>query len=157
VKLLANAHPLNGVQRLLLTVWVGGMWAIGYLAVPILFAALDSRIQAGAIAGVMFTRLAWIGLACGAVILLLQWRAGGRGLPRIALGCVLAMLVITAIGEFGVGPQMAALKAQVVPGAEMADALRARFGMWHGVSSSLFLLASMLGALAVWRALPPLR
>jgi len=154
VKLLANAHPLNGLQRLLLTVWVGGMWAIGYVVAPVLFSAIESRMQAGAIAGILFTILSWIGLGCGALILVLQWRAGARGISRVAVMSVMAMLVITAIGQFGIQPVMADLKTLVTPGTEMSGALRERFGMWHGISSVLFLCSSVLGALAVWRSGP---
>ena len=33
-------------QRILLTAWVGGLWAIGYIAAPTLFATLDDRAMA---------------------------------------------------------------------------------------------------------------
>ncbi|QID18155.1 DUF4149 domain-containing protein [Nitrogeniibacter mangrovi] len=148
------AHRLNGVQRVLLALWVGGMWAIGYLAAPVLFASLDSRMQAGAIAGILFSRLAWFGLVSGVVILGLQWRAGAAGLTRVALWCVGLMLIITAVGQFGIQPIMAGLKAQVAPGAQMSGAVRADFGMWHGISSSLFLVCSLLGVVALWRTTP---
>lgn len=157
MKLLATTDPLNGLQRLLLSAWVGGMWAIGYVVAPVLFSALDSRIQAGAIAGTLFMILSWVGLTCGALILLLQWRAGTRGMARVAVLCVMLMLLITAIGEFGIQPIMADLKTLVAPGAEMSGAVRERFGMWHGISSSLFLCSSVLGALAIWRSTPPSR
>jgi len=147
-------HPLNGLQRLLLTVWVGAMWSIGYMVAPVLFAAIESRMQAGAIAGTLFTAVSWIGFVCGGLILLIQWRAGQRGLGRIAVSCIVTMLVVTSIGQFGLQPMMADLKAQVPVGTEMNGALRSQFGMLHGLSSSLFLLVSLLGALAVWRAAP---
>jgi hypothetical protein len=38
-----------------LTLWVGGFWAIGYLAAPMLFYNLDDRMLAGMLAGKMFT------------------------------------------------------------------------------------------------------
>lgn len=148
----AIAHPSAGLQRLLLTLWVGAMWAIGYLAAPVLFGQLDSRMQAGAIAGILFTRVSWIGLVSGALILLLQLRSGRAGLDRIGVGCVLVMLVITAVGQFGIQPVMEGLKAQAGVGVEMSGALRERFALWHGVSSSLYLLASLFGALAIWRS-----
>ena len=33
-------------ERLLLTLWVGSLWAIGYLAVPLAFATLDTQVAA---------------------------------------------------------------------------------------------------------------
>ncbi|WP_230968970.1 DUF4149 domain-containing protein [Nitrogeniibacter aestuarii] len=154
MKLFRIAHPLNGVQRLLLTVWVGAMWAIGYVAAPVLFAAIESRMQAGAIAGTLFSIVSWIGFLCGGLILLVQWRARHRGLSRVALSCIVAMLIITGVGQFGLQPMMADIKAQFPAGVEMSGELRSRFGALHGISSTLFLIASMLGALAVWRSAP---
>jgi len=154
VKLLRIAHPLNGLQRLLLTVWVGAMWAVGYLVAPVLFAAIESRMQAGAIAGILFTAVSWIGFVCGGLILLIQWRAGDRGLSGAAVVCIVAMLVMTSIGQFGLQPLMADIKTQFPAGVEMSGELRSRFGMLHGISSSLFLIASVLGALAIWRSAP---
>ena len=52
------------------TLWVGALWAIGYLAAPILFYHLPDRQLAGSLAGEMFTFVAYIGMACGAYLLL---------------------------------------------------------------------------------------
>ncbi len=157
MRLLALANSVSGIQRLLLTAWVGGMWAIGYLATPVLFASLDDRMLAGALAGQLFTKLSWVGLVCGVLILLLQWRAKAARLPRIVVGCIVLMLAITVVGQFVIQPIMVNLKAQAGPGVVMAGAVRERFGMWHGISSVLFLCCSVLGALAVWRAVPSTR
>src|SRR5574340_1194642 len=52
-----------------ITLWVGGLWAIGYLAAPALFSALSDRALAGQLAGRMFTLLAWAGMGCGAYLI----------------------------------------------------------------------------------------
>ncbi|HEY9151095.1 MAG TPA: DUF4149 domain-containing protein, partial [Gammaproteobacteria bacterium] len=54
-------------ERILLTLWVGGLWAIGFIAAPILFAVLEDRTLAGTLAGEMFRALAWLGLVCGSL------------------------------------------------------------------------------------------
>ena len=41
-------------ERLLLTLWIGALWSIGYLAVPMAFANLDVTI-AGDYAGKLFS------------------------------------------------------------------------------------------------------
>ena len=38
-------------ERFLLTLWVGGLWIIGYLVTPVLFKTLDNRQLAGELAG----------------------------------------------------------------------------------------------------------
>ena len=34
-----------------ITLWVGGLWAIGYIAAPVLFSSLGDRQLAGVVAG----------------------------------------------------------------------------------------------------------
>ncbi|MCB1960534.1 MAG: DUF4149 domain-containing protein [Rhodocyclaceae bacterium] len=144
--------PVAALQRVLLTAWVGALWAIGYLAVPVLFAGLDDRMQAGALAGKMFGAVGWLGVGCAIVVLVMQWMSRGHGLPVRVLGAVGVMLALGMVGLFVVAPIMADLKAQAGPGGVMAGPLRDQFGTWHGVSSMLYLCQSLLGVYVVWRA-----
>lgn len=127
----------------MLTLWVGGMWAIGYLAVPILFTTLDERMLAGMLAGRMFTAMSYIGLASGAVLLLLALkRAAASPWSQWRVRLLLLMLVLIAVGEFVLQPMMAELKAQgLVEGSDAA----ARFGLLHGIASILYLVNSLSG------------
>ena len=59
-----------------------------------------------------------------------------RGRSRIALA---------AAGHFGVQPILAQLKADALPRQVMESALRDRFATWHGVSSALYLVQTLLG------------
>jgi len=134
---------LTVLERLLLTAWVGALWATGYLAVPVLFGSLE-RMEAGRLAGTLFTTVSWLGLGCGLFLLACAlWRDGWRSWRVWLLG---AMLGIVAVGEFALQPQMAALKLTgLPPGSEAAT----RFAALHGVSSSLYLLLSLGGAVLV--------
>lgn len=134
-------------ERVLLTAWVGGLWVTGYLVVPTLFATLDSRMMAGDLAGRIFTLMAWVGLACGTLLVLsVLAQAAGRWWRSWRLWVLLGMLLIVAIGLFVLQPQMQALKAQgIVAGSAQAAA----FGRLHGVSSVLFMLNSVLGLVLV--------
>ena len=67
-------------EQLLVTLWVGSLWAIGYLAVPILFSTLDDRMLAGMLAGKMFTAVSFIGLGCGTALLAMAFAAVEMGL-----------------------------------------------------------------------------
>ena len=133
---------MNPAERILLTFWIGGMWTVGYLVVPTLFQMLDSRMLAGAIAGRLFTILSYIGILSAMVLIAGQlfrspvpWKRNWR------LGVLVLMLLILIIGQFGLQPQMAALKAQGLTD----PAIAARFGRLHGISSALFLVNSLLG------------
>jgi len=66
--IMTSTRLLAG-ERILLTLWVGGLWAIGYIVAPALFANLEDRALAGTLAGVMFNIIAWVGLACGSLLL----------------------------------------------------------------------------------------
>lgn len=130
-----------------MTAWVGGLWAVGYLAVPVLFHAQPDRQLAGILAGQMFTVLGYLGLACGAY--LLAWRiavAGRAALRETAFRLVAAMLLLTLASQFGIQPLMADLKAQALPLEVMQSAWADRFKMWHGVSSIAYLIQSLMGA-----------
>ena len=45
---------LLNLQRIILTFWIGGMWAVGYLVVPVLFQQLPTPQMAGDLAGTLF-------------------------------------------------------------------------------------------------------
>jgi uncharacterized membrane protein len=61
-----------------LTLWVGGLWTIGYLVAPSLFSTLsDNRQLAGQLAGRLFELIGWVGLACASYLLLFVAAAHG--------------------------------------------------------------------------------
>lgn len=143
----------ESLYTLAIALWVGGMCAIGYLAAPVLFHELSDRALAGNLAGAMFRIVAYAGLACGGYLLLyLLFRRGWRVVQSGVFWIVLAMVVLTAAGHFGVQPILAQLKADALPRQVMETALRDRFAAWHGVSSGLYLVQSLLGLwLLLWQ------
>lgn len=132
------------------TLWVGGLWVIGYLVAPVLFASLEDRALAGALAGKLFTAIAYVGFACGAYLLLFRWmRFGLSSFKQGFFWVVVTMLALTAVGHFGVQPILATLKEQALPREVMNSVFRDRFAAWHGVSSVLYLIQSALGVMLV--------
>ena len=121
-------------QRILLTAWVGGLWAIGYIAAPTLFATLDDRAMAGMLAGEMFHIINWLGLVCGISLLIITVKRYGRVWQFWVL---LIMVLIVVNNEFVLQPMMADLKTQ---GLIDGSAAKSRFGVLHGVASLLYLL-----------------
>lgn len=125
------------------------MWTIGFLVTPTLFSELESRAQAGALAGTLFTTAAVAGIVCSIVVLALLAILEGRRLMRSWRGwCVAAMLVVTVIGQYMVTPRIQAAKAGD------GDRAAAEFARWHAVSSSLFVVNSVLGMALVLAATP---
>ncbi len=125
-------------ERLLLTIWVGGLWAIGYMVAPALFANLEDRSLAGSLAGVMFDIIAYTGLACGSLLLLFnQLRHAGQRVNWRAVVLLLMLLFVVA-GQFVLAPMITGLRSQ-----GLTDSVE--FGRLHGVASALYLLNSLLG------------
>ena len=135
-----------------ITLWVGGLWVIGYIAAPVLFSSLGDRQLAGMIAGKLFSLIGWIGLGSAAYLLLfLLVRQGRQTFKSGVFWLVLSMGLLAAISQFGIQPLMAQLKADALPREVMASVLRDRFAAWHGISSILYLVQSLLGLwLVIW-------
>ncbi|MBU1365929.1 MAG: DUF4149 domain-containing protein [Gammaproteobacteria bacterium] len=135
-----------------ITLWVGGLWAIGYMAAPVLFASMGDRQLAGLVAGKLFALIGWVGLAsaaCLVAFLISRW--GGQVFRRSVFWLVVVMASLTAASQFGIQPLMAQLKLDAMPREVMESVLRDRFATWHGVSSILYLVQSMLGLwLVMW-------
>jgi hypothetical protein len=138
---------VDGLASLLLVFWVGGMWAIGYIAAPSLFSSLPNNHQlAGNLAGVLFTWIAWVGIVAGIYLLIYRLaNAGFQALKQRFFWVVLIMLLLTLGQHFGIQPVMQALKDQALPKAVMESAFKSRFAAWHGVSSVIYLVESLLG------------
>lgn len=140
------------LAALITTAWVGSLWAIGYLAVPILFHAQPDRQLAGMLAGQMFVVLGYLGIVCGTYLLAWRFALSGRAAMRDEMFLVVAaMLLVTLLSQFGIQPLMAELKAQALPLEVMQSAFASEFRKWHGISSIAYLLQSLLGAFLIVR------
>jgi hypothetical protein len=146
---------MNNFQKLAeiaLVLWVGSLWAIGYIAAPTLFSALSDRQLAGMLAGKMFTVIAYVGMVCG--IYLLFYRLvtqGGAALKQLVFWVAFAMVVLTLIGYFGIQPIIQNLKVEGGAASVMHTVTASRFAAWHGIASILYLIQSLLGVVLVLR------
>jgi hypothetical protein len=132
-------------DRFLLTLWVGGMWALGYIAAPVLFNTIPDRALAGLLAGKMFHVMSMIGMLCGGLLLVsLFWRRRSWVLRHWQFWVILVMLGLVALGFFYVQPLIAHLR-------ELSPALREaeHFKQWHGLAQLLYLVTSIGGLLLV--------
>lgn len=134
-------------ERLLLTLWVGSLWAIGYLAVPMAFVTLQTSI-AGDYAGKLFHAVNLLGLACAVVLLLSRvFVLGVKQLYRHWRSWVLlTMLVLTALFLFYLQPEMQQIKEFAW---QTDPLLTQRFDLFHKLSENVYLGLSLLGLLLV--------
>ena len=119
--------------------WWGSLSAVGFLAVPLLFAHADSARQAGQLAAVLFGAQTWVGVGCGMVLLMaagtsedtarMDWAQGA--LVFVLLGMLLALLQ-----EFAVAPRIVQ---------------RQNLAVWHSAGTAMY-AAQWLCALGVlWK------
>jgi hypothetical protein len=107
---------------------------------PTLFHALDDSALAGTIAGRLFYVEACFSIVCALLLTVISLFQHKR-LSWLVLG----MLACTIIGYFVLHPFMADLRA-----AGLADPdIKWKFGLLHGVSSGVYLMQSILGAMLV--------
>lgn len=140
-------HWSDKLALMVLTFWVGGMWAVGYLVAPSLFYSLqDQHMLAGELAGHIFTLVAYAGMVCAFYLLIQRLaRQGTQALKQAYFWMLLCMLLLTLAGHFGIQPIIAQLKAQAMPVDVMKSVFADRFKTWHGVASIAYLVQSLLG------------
>lgn len=143
----------RAVARLAIAAWAGGLWSVGFLAVPVLFQTLPDKMLAGMLAGKMFTLVAYLGMASACYLLSCLVALSGRQAFRQPLFLIAsAMLLLTLAGEFGLQPEMAALKAQALPADVMHSPFSARFDLLHQVATGIYLTECLLGVALVLKA-----
>ncbi len=134
------------LQTVVLTFWVGALWTTGVLVAPLIFRTLPDRVLAGALAGALFSTIATAGLLCGTLLVAGAFVRHGRECLRKPFAWLtLVMVLLTAAGQFGIQPTLAALKGQAAPLDVMQSPLRESFANWHVVASSLYLVNCVLG------------
>jgi len=151
---------LRTIEFLGLSIWLGSDVFLSFVVAPGAFSVLASRDQAGAIVGYSLTRMHWMGIVCGLVILLarmLRIRSLGSLLAPTAL-CVAIMILLTVISQAAVSPKMAMLRVQMgsIEATAAGSPLLAEFGRLHAVSVGLesgVLLAGMAALFLMVREL----
>jgi uncharacterized membrane protein len=141
---------LRAAEFLGLSIWLGSDMFLSFVVAPGAFAVLASRDQAGAIVGYSLTRMHWMGIVCGVVILLVRLartRSVGSLAAPAAL-CVLVMMVFTVISQVAVSSNLAVLRVQMgsIQATAEGSPLLTEFARLHRVSVGLesgVLLAGM--------------
>lgn len=133
---------------LLLTFWAGAIWTIGFVVAPTLFDMIGDRALAGSVAGRLFGTLNLIGMVAGTyAVAYALTRLRVEAFRNVAVWLVLLMVAISLATHFGIQPLLAALRAEGLG----TDAVRARFGLWHAMSSGLYVVQSVAALIVVLR------
>ena len=120
--------------------WLGGLAAVGGIGAPTAFSVVPQKMLAAAVASTMFYKMALVGLACGAVLLMLE-RGHARSIARSTpLLLILGGLLFDVLCQFGVVPHLLQAAATQAP-----DAMK-----WHIAASATFLLELVCVLAYVW-------
>jgi len=151
------------MQRLgvfLAALWWGGISALSFLAVPLLFAKLEGPAVAGPMAAQLFSYQSYAGLLIGMGLLMIlrmdRRRALFRlpdGAPELAaadllrmqqslttMGLVLLGMLLALIQEFGVAQKIVTARAS-------GGNLR----LWHGLGTAMVLGQWLCSGALLWR------
>jgi hypothetical protein len=140
-----RTHRVIRFGRLLsLALWVGGLVFFAFVVAPVAFSRLPSAHEAGLIVGATLRVLHLLGLACGALFLLLTLvdlrRIGSRRIVTAELVLDLVMLGVTAYLQFAILPAMEVARTAAggdVALAAPADPARVHFDRLHLLSEKL--------------------
>jgi hypothetical protein len=130
------------LDSILLTLWVGGLWTVGFLVAPTLFALMPEKALAGSVAGSLFSGMSMIGLVCGSLLLVSKAVRRACEAEKWSSIVIVAMLVIIVIGEFVLSPMLSELR-------EAGASSGSEFARLHGISSVLYVLNCLLGLVLV--------
>ncbi|MFW5431503.1 MAG: DUF4149 domain-containing protein [Methylophilaceae bacterium] len=143
---------LRKLTLVIITLWVGGLWMTG-LTASILFDTISDRSLAGNVAGQLFTTISYIGLVCGLVLLVERFISYQSACYKQRyFWIIVAMLLLIVIGQFGIQPLLAQIKADALPSDVMSSEHANRFAAWHGVAGVVYLIECLLGIALVLKA-----
>ncbi|MHB1565432.1 MAG: DUF4149 domain-containing protein [Acidiferrobacter sp.] len=139
----AAGRGRQATTRILAALWIGGLWVLGFVVAPLLFARLPLA-TAGAIAGGLFALWQGVGLFVGAVVFLAV-----RRMPRPWPLVAATVWGLDAVFELGLLPVMGFVRA--TPHFGPGSALWGTFLALHTVAVALYFIEGVLGlALVGW-------
>ena len=119
--------------------WWGSLSAIGFVAVPMLFAHLPAPALAGFMAAKLFAAQTWISIACCALLLVFSKRKHAEKIEQwaqAAIGFVIAGMLLALLVQYGVSPKIVA---------------RENLRLWHSVGTGMYALQWLCSAIVLWR------
>lgn len=143
------------LRLLALTVWVGGLVFFAFVVAPVAFAVLPSAHVAGTVVAGTLRALNWIGLVCGAVLILactVLWMSAAvrrtRTLRTAQLWMILGMFAANAWIQWSILPAMERDRIAAggdVEAAPPANPARQDFERLHPISEKVEGAALLLG------------
>ena len=126
---------------LLAALWWGSLGAIGFMAVPLLFAHLPTPAMAGNLAAKLFAAQTWVSVACCTGLLLIS-RPKMAVTPypwaQAAMLFIVGGLLLALVVQYGVTPRIVA---------------RQNLKFWHGLGTLMYTLQWLCALATLWHTL----
>ena len=119
--------------------WWGSLSAIGFMAVPMLFANLPQVAMAGFMAAKLFAAQTWVSIACCLVLLVLAKDKQSNTLhawAKAVIGFVIGGMLLALLLQYGVSPKIVA---------------RENLKLWHSLGTLMYALQWLCAAVVLWR------
>ncbi|MEG0923372.1 MAG: DUF4149 domain-containing protein [Comamonas sp.] len=123
--------------------WWGSLSAIGFMAVPMLFANLPAASAAGFMAAKLFAAQTWVSIGCGLALLVLAKDKGEPALAQWAqntIGFVVAAMLLALVVQYGVSPKIV---------------VRQNLKLWHSLGTVMYAAQWLCAAAVLWRVSAP--
>lgn len=146
------------VQIVVLALWLGAAAFFSFAVAPALFATLPSRTMAGQVVGRTLPIVFYLGMAAGAVVVVLQTTGGRGGIRDVRALCGCLMVAACAVAQFIIGRRIDRLRDDIggsIESLAVDDARRIAFGRLHGASVAwlgIAMLAAGVALVLAWRA-----
>ena len=148
----AGRQVASFTEALLLAVWIGSMIFFSFAVAPTAFAVLNDRELAGRIVTATISRVEWIGIVAGPLLLLIQataWRGSAPGgAAKVIRGLLLVLMTaMAALSKFWISAKMASLRVQMggIENVPADNPLRVEFNFLHQFSTSAMAVALLAG------------
>ncbi|WP_034387527.1 DUF4149 domain-containing protein [Comamonas composti] len=119
--------------------WWGSLSAIGFMAVPMLFANLPSPALAGYMAAKLFAAQTWVSIACCALLLVIAKRKHAQTMEpwaQAAIVFVIAGMLLALLVQYGVSPRIVA---------------RENLKLWHSLGTVMYGVQWLCALVVLWR------
>jgi len=141
-------------ETMVLALWLGAALFFVAVVAPAAFAALPTRMLAGAIVGEVLPGLFLSGVVAGLLVMLVEWRVSSRRAVTGRMVAGFVTVVSCAIAQFAIAPRIEMLRGQIgrsLDSLPAGDARRMAFGRLHGLSVVLLGIAmlAVVSALAL--------
>ena len=129
-------------ERLLLTLWVGSIWAIGYITAPFAFMYFEDIEMASGFVGKLFIIVNYLGLACGSALVIRYASLGQHAMTLWRFWVTVTMLILVVFIHFYLQVEISVIKSLDW---RQNSALSDQFNLLHHIGTVVYALLSILG------------